>query len=140
MRLIVIDPQARTIEEKIEDRVDLASIKELVQPPSGALDSKRIAEFPRSWDYCWLDDTGLEGGPVYAFQFVPMAPEQKVDPCAGRAVIVGVNRETRASCNAIMPLHFIKSHVRWLGLIKPHVRWRRMHNQHIAEVTWESLS
>jgi hypothetical protein len=137
MRLVVIDPQARAIEEAHSDG-SRGSIRVLMQIANAhALDSSRIAEFDDSFDYCWVDDSGLRGGPVHAFQF-----DICKYPFAGRAVLIGADKRSGRNCNAKLSLAFLRRHVRFLGRIQPHVQWNYRRNaNHVlfAEMSWEYL-
>ena len=129
MRAILIDPEARTIVE-VETEGRLADIHALVADKHG-LDSGRLAEHEDSWDYGWVDDKGLAAEEcIHAFKW-------SIRPTAGRCLVIGVDKETRDSCDARMPLDFAREHVTWLGLIKPEVTWVVEGNTVRAVVTYQ---
>jgi hypothetical protein len=123
-RAILIDPEQQQISvEEIDG--SLQSIHALVG--TDALDSFRIAEFGNdSWDYGWVDDTGLQRGePIHAFLF-----GISTDPIAGRCLLVGISKETRDICDASFDIGVLRGEVTWLGRIKPEVHWDKTTDAH----------
>jgi hypothetical protein len=115
-RAILIDPKRQTVDVVVtkgthEDTCGWVG--------AGSLDNFRIANHPKSFDYGWVDDTGLSRGqPVYAFKF-----DVGGDPIAGACLLIGANKETGATTDAAIPLDFVREHIVWLGLIIPEVFW-----------------
>jgi hypothetical protein len=118
-RAVIIDPERRTIEE-VRLPPTLAAIRALIpHAEDEGLDHFLLAEFDHSWDEGWVRDSGLcAGTPVHAFRLGGWH-----DPCAGRVVIVGVDCDSRHTCDARISLAFLQAQVTWLGLIQPEVTW-----------------
>jgi hypothetical protein len=133
-RAIVIDPKARTIDVVVTDLTP-AHIHELVEATT--LDNFLIAEFEGGWDQCWVNDTGLsDEKPIHAFKFCASPL-----PLAGRCLIIGVDRATRNTCDAFMPLDFVVGEIEWVGLILPEVTMVEESPGHMRNVvTYRRLS
>ena len=129
-RAIVIDPEKQTI-EMVETTGSHTETLALVG--ASGLDHFRIAEHPTSFDYGWVDDTGLTGGkPVHAFLFDIRSKE----PIAGRCVFIGVDNETGKTIDARTPVEFLREHIEWLGPILPEVFWEHTDTGARAIVTY----
>jgi hypothetical protein len=127
-RAVLIDPELRSI-NAIETSATLEAIHELVGKPG--LDSFAVADHETSFDHGWVDDMGLRSGPVYAF-----LPGNRGDPIAGRCLILGVDKETRDTTDALIPVEFLRDHIEWLGQIVPEVFWDETDNEVRAIVTY----
>jgi hypothetical protein len=128
-RAILIDPELRSI-KAIETSATLEAIHELVGKPG--LDSFALADHERSSDHGWVDDMGLANGePVYAF-----LPDNRRDPIAGRCLILGVDKETRDTTDALIPVEFLRDHIQWLDQIVPEVFWDETEHGSRAIVTY----
>lgn len=114
-RAILIDPRNHRI-EVVESDGSHQSLCELIG--TRGLDHFRIAEDETRWDYGWVDDTGLHQKQVHAFKF-----ENRRNPVAGRCVLIGVNKETGDTTDALFPISILRESVEWLGMIRPEVTW-----------------
>jgi hypothetical protein len=105
-RVILIDPEARSIKE-LQNDASMDTIHELVG--AELLDHFVIARHgdDGGFDHGWVDDNGLaRGKPVHAFRL-----PRKDAPVAGRCVIVGADRDGE-DCSAKMSMwssHLIRS-------------------------------
>jgi len=129
-RAIVIDP-----EKQIVDVVVTTGTHEDTRALVGAssLDNFRIADHPESFDYGWVDDTGLtRGQPIYAFKF-NIRPD---NPIAGRCLFIGADKETGATTDTKFPLDVLRDSIEWLGLIVPEVFWEETEQGSRAIVTY----
>jgi hypothetical protein len=131
-RVILIDPEARSIKELQSDG-SLDSVHELVG--TDKLDHFALAKYDSGGlDYGWLDDEGLiSGEPVHAF----LLPTGK-DPLAGRCLIVGADHYG-VTCSARFPLAVLQRDVTWLGLIRPEVTWDHTATGDRAIVTYSRV-
>ena len=137
-RTILIDPIHRTIEVH-EMVVSAEETKNILQCPT--LDHFRLAEHEDeksgkiSWDYGWVDDTGLSRGePIHAFKF-----DIKSDPIAGRCLLTGVDKQTGDTIDVKITVEFLREHIEWLGVIVPEVTWDRTENVDKAIVTYSRV-
>jgi hypothetical protein len=134
-RAIVIDPERRTITE-VQLPDTLAAIRALIpRADDEGLDRFMLADHGESWDEGWVRDCGLANGePVHAIKFLGWH-----DPHAGIVVIVGVDKETRQTCDARFPLTTLLGVVDWLGLIKADVTWVEEEDGSRAVITYERV-
>jgi hypothetical protein len=132
LRVILIDPEARSIRELQSDG-SLDSIHELVGAET--LDHTRLAVFDDgNVDYGWVADDGLMAGkPIHAF----LLPTGK-DPIAGRCLIIGADRYGK-TCGCRVPLVVLLRDVKWLGLILPEVTWDHTERGDRAIVTYSRV-
>jgi hypothetical protein len=131
-RVILIDPQARSISE-LESSASLAALHELVGAET--LDSFGLAAFENGHrDMGWVDDAGLSRGELIHAFLLPTAK----DPICGKCLIIGANRlgET-ASCQ--IPIAILRQDVTWLGPIRPEVTWDRTELGYRAIVTYSRV-
>lgn len=131
-RAVVIDPEKQTIDVVVTTGT-LDEIHRLLNAKT--LDSFRIADYENSWDYGWVDDGGLSRGePIPAFLF-----QGSRDPIGGRCLLIGVDKETRETCDAKFDLRILREVVEWLGVIKPEVVWDETPNGNRAIVTYSRV-
>lgn len=113
-RAVLIDPVLQSVAVTEIDG-SLASIAAAVGTDN--LDHFRIADFENSWDYGWVDDTGLlRQQPIHAFLLAI-----RRDPLAGRCLLVGVDKGSKDNCDAKFDVQILRAEITWLGLIKPEV-------------------
>jgi len=129
-RAVLIDPEMQSVKD-VETNGSHEDTCALVC--ACGLDNFRIADHPKSFDYGWVDDTGLTGGkPVYAFKF-NVRPD---NPIAGRCLFIGADKETGATTDAKFPLDILRESIVWLGLIVPEVFWEETEHGSRAIVTY----
>lgn len=130
-RMILIDPKTRTVTEHQVNTAYKVMAEMIGSPP--AIDTFRIADFPDTWDYGYVDDSGLQRGePIHAFQFIG-----RPDPVAGACLLYGCEKGTGETCDAKFDLHTLEQLIQWLGVITPQVTWEKDGNVDRAKVTWD---
>lgn len=134
-RAILIDPKKCAIDVFVI-RDDVSILPELHQRIGAeTLDNFRIADHETSFDSGWVDDGGLKRGePIHAFLLLGNRA-----PIAGRCVLIGVDKESRDTCDAKFPLDVLRDAVTWLGLIKPEVTWDHQGPVQRAIVTYSRV-
>lgn len=130
-RAVLIDPERCTIEvHKVSGTMAAADTHRLLDCDS--LDHFRIADHDSTWDYAWVDDTGLSRGqPIDAFLF-----STRVDPIAGRCLLIGVDKNTGETTDAKFPVETLRAVIEWLGKIVPEVTWDHTDTGSRAIVTY----
>lgn len=134
-RAIVIDPERHSIEET-QLPANGGALRALIpRDEDEGLDHFLLAEFDHSWDDAWVRDCGLVNGkPIHAVKFLG-----RHDPVAGRIVILGVDKESRETCDACFALTTLHGVIDWLGLIKPETTWVQEESGARCVVTYERV-
>lgn len=131
-RAIIINPERRIV-EPINTLATHEATSELIG--ASGLDNFRVADHGDSWDYGFVNDTGLsDGKPIHAFLL-----SVRKDPIAGRCVLIGAAKQTGETCDAKFPLDILRANITWLGLIRPEVTWDHTETGSRAIVTYERV-
>jgi hypothetical protein len=135
-RAILIEPETHSVTE-LQSDLTLPSIHDLVGTQD-ALGHFRVARYDDDmgggYDFGWVDDNGLNRSkPVHAFLL-----SFSKDPVAGRCLVIGANRYGE-TCNARLPVDFLRADISWLGLILPEVTWDRTEHGERAIVTYSRV-
>jgi hypothetical protein len=133
MRAYLIDPEKRSVRPiELPDKGMLDAMRAIIGPPSGGMDHVIISD---EHDSIWVDEFGLKRGePIHAFK-LPTSPT----PFAGRAIIIGADRDTGFDRPPFIPIEMLIATVDWLGIIVPAVEWIDEANGVRAVVTYSRL-
>lgn len=132
-RAILIDPKRQTVDVVVTTGTHVDTCGWV---GANSLDNFRIADHPESFDYGWVDDTGLSRGQsVYAFKF-NVRPD---NPIAGRCLLIGADKEGGQTTDAKFPLDVLRESIVWLGRIIPEVFWEETEHGSRAIVTYSRV-
>jgi hypothetical protein len=115
-RVVLIDPDMRSL-KVLRCGGTPSELRQLVG--ANDLDHMRVAEHSATCDYGWVDGQALlRQKPVNAFKFHGWK-----DPIAGKCALIGADKRTGETVDAVMDYILLCGFVLWLGRILPEVTW-----------------